>query len=173
MDCPGRRTVPTVGNPLAVNGAAGPGTAVTVSSGVPGLVTLTVRDLSVPTAMSPKSTVAGVAVRPGLMALPCRPAPSVWLTPASMMANRSAPVNEPGEVGANETGTEMVWPAVRVTGSAGTVAANGGPVVLTAVTVTVRVAVAVTVAVPVRETSTSPKGVCVVCSAAVVGWPKP
>ena len=46
-------------------------------------------------------------------------------------------------------------------------------VVLTAVTVTVRVAVAVTVAVPVCETRTSPKGVWVVCSAAVVGCPKP
>src|SRR3954462_465060 len=156
MDCPGCRTVPTVGSPVTANGAAGPVTAVTVSSVVPVLVTLTVRYLSVPTAMSPKSRVAGVAVRPGLMALPCRPAPTVWLTPASMMENRSAPVNEPGEVGANETGTEIVWPAVRGAGSAREGAANGGPVVLTALTVTVRVAVAVAVAAPVCETSTSP-----------------
>src|SRR4051794_41936699 len=116
--------------------------------------------------MSPKSRVAGVAVRPGLTALPCRPAPSVWLTPASMTENRSAPVNEPGEVGANETGTAIVRPAVRVTGSAGTVAPNGGPVVLTALTVTVRVAVAVTVAGPGPGTSTAPEGVCVVRTAA-------
>src|SRR5215831_11756411 len=185
MEAPGWMTVLPLppGSPLAVNGELGGVAFVTVSSRVPPLVITVFRLLLPPVGTLPNCSDAGVAYRPVCVPVPDRETFTMEKL-AVFVAKASAPVEPPGTVGANVTGTVSASPAFSATGNeAGALFTLGWPTVngsgelaalsVTPVTVTGVRAVIVATADADEPTAVAWKLTGEPVSGALLGEPKP
>src|SRR6202140_2814186 len=118
-EAPAAIVAPAVGAPLALKGAAGRFTLLIVSGAPPTLRNVAVLDRWPPTVVPPKETSVGVTSSCALAAWPVPETANVAFLPVLVVAVSVAPTT-PVCVGVNVTGTEIVWPADSVAGSAGT-----------------------------------------------------
>src|SRR5215475_13563279 len=87
----GGRTVPTLGRPATANADDGGTIAAIFSFLVPVLVTLSVNEIVEFSGTSPKSSVGGVAVNPGLTDRPCNATPNVSFFPPLVTVSDPTP----------------------------------------------------------------------------------